>query len=190
MKWGRTKVRLETIIFLDSTAELLEFSPVFKGIGFIQDLALSSNARSGIIGDSGRSSFMLLAEIIEYDRRIDDWKRGRDSPDSIPRCQLPSRFGRLGYNYGPGTPTFIGERTHEPMEPMQAFNQYKKHHSVEGVKLEYLADAAIPNRLFAIGHIPCPLNDLSDQVHAFLNGKHVLDHCVPPKCESIFSSIK
>jgi hypothetical protein len=86
-----------------------EHGPDPGGIGFIQDLDLSSNARSGLIGDTHRSSFMLLAELVAYDRRVDDWKRGK--PQALPgkelrlHCKLPRRSG-TGYNYGPGTPTF------------------------------------------------------------------------------------
>jgi hypothetical protein len=57
------------------------------------------------------------------------------------------------------------------MEPIQALTQYKKYHSSEVVKLEFSAHPVVPDRMFAIGHVPCPLNNLNDQVHAFLNGE-------------------
>jgi hypothetical protein len=121
---------------------------------------------------------MLLVEIIEYDRRVDNWKNGQNVSESILRCRMRGRLGK-GYNYGPGTPTFIGEAKHEPLEPIKAFNQYKKLHSLGAVKEELMGKVVSSNRSFAIGHVPCHLNDLDDQVHALLNGKCFIQSLVP-----------
>jgi hypothetical protein len=140
------------------------------GIGFIQDLDLSSNARSGLIGDTERSSFMLLAELVAYDRRVDDWKRGKPNAprdkELLLYCKLPGRYG-TGYNYGPGTPTFRASHHREPLEPIQVLNQYKLWHSVDALS------SNDTSRLFAITYVPCPLDDATNGLHAFLNGTNV-----------------
>jgi hypothetical protein len=142
-----------------------------QGIGFIQELDLSTRARSGLIGDFRRSSFMLLVELIEYDRRIEDWKNGRESPNKILRCDIPERYG-LGYDYGPGTPTFRSHRRQKPLEPIQVLNQYKADHSVEALLVDSSNSSA--SRSFVIGYLPCPLDKSTDDLHAFLNGKYLV----------------
>lgn len=135
-----------------------------SGVGFIRDLALSSHARSGIIGDRSRSSSRLLAELIAYDRRIDDWKRRKSTNDDhLSHCQIPKRTGH-GYNYGPGTPTFRASHRLTPLEPINVLNQYKSWHSVDALA----SDHDFTNRRFAIGVMPC--EGTTDGLYQFLNG--------------------
>ncbi|GAX11647.1 hypothetical protein FisN_7Lh006 [Fistulifera solaris] len=136
------------------------------GVGFIRDLALVSQARSALVGDPGRSSFMLLQEIVDYDRRIDDWRWGRDSPETIPFCQLPGRYGK-GYNYGPGTPRFIAHWHNQLLEPVQVLQQYKSEHSDDALKkLENPS-----NQSYLIGYLPCSLEDdsIEEKLRSFLH---------------------
>ena len=140
-----------------------------QGIGFFQELSLASAARSGLVGDFHRSSFMLLVELVEYDRRIEDWKNGKESPDKLSRCNLPERYGK-GYDYGPGTPTFRNYRRKEPLQPIQILNDYKAWHSVDQLTKELENPEAKIFRSFVVGHIPCPLDSSTDELHAFLNG--------------------
>lgn len=65
-----------------------------QGMGFIRDLSLSSSARSGLIGDYRRSSFMLLVELVEYDRRIEDWKMGKKVPTNCCVAISPSDMAK------------------------------------------------------------------------------------------------
>lgn len=58
------------------------------GGGFLSDLGLCSQARSGVIGDDHRSSFMLLLELVEYDRRQSQ-PNGNPIPE-LMRCSLTS----------------------------------------------------------------------------------------------------
>lgn len=137
------------------------------GVGFIRDLALVSQARSALVGDPGRSSYMLLQEIVEYNRRIDDWRLGRESPETIPFCQLPGRYGK-GYNYGPGTPDFIAHWRNQPLKPVQVLQQYKAQHSIETLRNEQDHST----RSFVIGHLPCLwMEDSVDVLRRFLHGK-------------------
>lgn len=135
------------------------------GEGFIRDLAFVSQARSALVGDPGRSSFMLLQEIVEYDRRIEDWRLGRTSPETIPLCKLPGRYGK-GYTYGPGTPHFIAHWHNQPLSPMRILQQYKAYHSVEALAKEQ--DHS--NRTFVIGYVPCPIEDSVEGLRGFFNG--------------------
>lgn len=138
------------------------------GIGFIRDLALVSQARSALVGDPGRSSYMLLQEIVEYDRRVDDWRSGRESPETIPLCHIPGRYGK-GYDYGPGTPHFIAFWRNQPLKPVQVLQQYKAHHSVEALRSE----PNLSERSFVIGYLPCRWNDDDsvDKLRYFIHGK-------------------
>jgi hypothetical protein len=137
------------------------------GVGFIRDLTLVSQARSALVGDPGRSSYMLLQEIVEYDRRIDDWRLGLDSPETIPFCQLPGRYGK-GYDYGPGTPHFIAHWHNQPLKPVQVLQQYKSEHSVDALKKSEIPS----NRSFVIGYMPChsATNSIEETMRSFLHG--------------------
>lgn len=104
------------------------------GVGFIEDLILTSHARNGFIGDVHRSSFMLVVELISYDRKIDAWKKNisiKDNSDivlpELLTCPVKDRpVG--GYSYGPGTPTFRHHTRQKPLQSIEIFNQYKNWH--------------------------------------------------------------
>lgn len=143
------------------------------GVGFIRDLALVSQARSALVGDPGRSSFMLLHEIVEYDRRMDEWRSRQEGTNplaitttEIPLCQLPGRYGK-GYNYGPGTPNFVAHWHNELLKPVQILQQYKAHHSIDALAKD---PDHFSNRSFVIGYVPCPMVESVEGVHGFLNG--------------------
>ena len=150
-----------------------------QGIGFFQELSLASSARTALVGNFHRSSFMLLVELIEYDRRIEDWKSGRESADTLVSCKLPDRYGR-GYDYGPGTPTFRNYRRRDPLSPIQILNDYRASHSVEQLTKELENSEAKTPRSFVVGHLPCPLDSSTDKLHAFLNGKCMAGQTMEP----------
>jgi hypothetical protein len=134
------------------------------GGGFITDLLMVSRARSGYIGDMHRSSFMLLVELLSYDRKIEAWEEGQyETLDELRHCET-SRRPPDGYNYGPGTPTFRHHSQQKPLPPIEVLNQYKVWHSKSAVTLQP------ENRKFAIAYYSCPLN--SDQaLYQFFNRK-------------------
>ena len=92
----------------------------WSGVGFFQDLDVVANAEHVLIGDIHRSSTKLLLEVLEYRRILSTTVRPKiigveeqhgdtHRSSNLPRlvkCQLPVRSASLGYNYGPGTPTF------------------------------------------------------------------------------------
>jgi len=61
----------------------------FAGVGFYQDLALVSKARSAFIG-SIRSSSDLLLELVEFHRKMDWWNAGNDITQisNVEKCHL------------------------------------------------------------------------------------------------------
>lgn len=61
----------------------------YAGVGFFQDLALSSQAKSAFIGTK-RSSSDLLLELIDFNRKLEWWKSGKQVQDipEIPICVL------------------------------------------------------------------------------------------------------
>ena len=69
------------------------------GDGFLHDLERCSRARSGTIGDSHRSSYMLLQELVDFERQVSS--NGNDAGQPL-HCELNQREPS-GYNYGPGT---------------------------------------------------------------------------------------
>jgi hypothetical protein len=58
----------------------------FAGAGFFRDLVVVSQARSAFIG-STRSSSALVDEMIDYDRRTEDW-HSRNVSDPLLRCYI------------------------------------------------------------------------------------------------------
>lgn len=152
-----------------------------QGEGFIRELELASAARSGLIGDFRRSSFMLLVELVEYGRRMDNWRNSGETMsfddgnenDNLLRCDLPERYG-AGYDYGPGTPTFRAAHHQKPLAPIQVFNKYKSMHSAEILRQETWLDGQEHNtsRHFVVGYLPCPIDSSIDGIRSFLNGKH------------------
>lgn len=66
---------------------LSEHGP-FSGAGFFQDLALASMAKSAFIG-LHRSSSDLVLEMIEFNRRLDEWRHGEDPAiEEVSHCIL------------------------------------------------------------------------------------------------------
>jgi hypothetical protein len=105
----------------DSGHSLSKEHGPWSGVGFVQDLALASAARHAVLGDPARSSFALVNELIEYDRRIEAWRKGRQNPADLLHCRLP----------GPDTaPTFRHHSFLEPLAPVQVMDQYIRQHSI------------------------------------------------------------
>jgi hypothetical protein len=71
-----------------SAITLTELEPVSER-AFFQRVFLASKARSGFIGNHSTLSNLLL-EWIEYGRRIETWKLGRDpfAIQDLPKCSL------------------------------------------------------------------------------------------------------
>lgn len=112
----------------ENDASIIPEHGPFSGRGFFQDLSLASNARDGVVGDVHRSSYMLLQELVSYDREIDAWKRGLEALPNLQKCKLSNRDVK-GYDYGPGTPRFVRRRWLTELEPIQVFKEYRKKHS-------------------------------------------------------------
>jgi hypothetical protein len=69
----------------DNGTDTEEHSPL-AGAGFFRDLVVVSQARSAFIG-SARSSSALVDELIEYDRRTEDW-HSKIVTDPLLRCDI------------------------------------------------------------------------------------------------------
>jgi hypothetical protein len=94
----------------------------WSGAGFFQDLHIVGDAEHILIGDIHRSSTRLLLEVMEYRRRLLQWRRNdifatnktgildqaaeSSNIRRLVQCKLPVRSAHLGYDYGPGTPIF------------------------------------------------------------------------------------
>jgi hypothetical protein len=134
------------------------------GTGFIIDLLSASRARDAYIGDMHRSSFMLLLELIAYDRKIEAWKHGTmESLKSLNHCKIKNR-SPSGYNYGPGTPTFRHHSILEPLSPIASLDEYKRLHSVTALQNN------THERMYAIATL-IPISNASSFVYHFLNSK-------------------
>lgn len=135
--------------------------------GFLQDLELCSQARSGTIGDSHRSSFLLLKELIEFERQTTG-DRGNDVKKLL-HCELTQREPS-GYNYGPNTPLFQHWSKLKPFEPVETLQQYKNLHGVEAMvhqpeKRQYTV------AFFSLD--PCSIAaNGTDQMYSFFNRKY------------------
>lgn len=134
----------------------------WTGIGFLQDLASTSLARTAVVGDVRRSSFMLLVELIEYDRLIQAWKEGKSEISDLEICELPNKSWS-GYDYGPGTPTFRHHSRIPPLPPIQVLENYKTSHSLENLS----RDTGV--RKFALASLSCA-SAIENQIHQLLNG--------------------
>lgn len=155
------------------------------GAGFLQDLLLCSQARTGLIGDPQRSSFMLLEELIAYDRQVEAWRRNDErrrlasdfervapfEPMKVPpllHCKLNAR-NPSGYTYGPGTPMFKGPNHQEPLEPVSVLEQYRELHSDEALQRQPA------ERRYVVARFPkyhcSTAPDIIDQLHILFNGK-------------------
>jgi hypothetical protein len=79
----------------------------WAGVGFLEDLLVTSQAQDSIVGDLHRSSTALLIELATYRRKVAAWNSNISMEElgSLELCKLPERRSS-GYNYGPGTPTF------------------------------------------------------------------------------------
>ena len=134
----------------------------WTGIGFLQDLASTSLARTAVVGDVRRSSFMLLVELIAFDRMIQAWKEGKSEIPDLEICELPSKSWS-GYDYGPDTPTFRHHSRIPLLPPIQVLENYKTSHSLENLSRD------IGVRKFAIASLPCS-SAIKNQIHQLLNG--------------------
>jgi hypothetical protein len=155
------------------------------GIGFMQDLLSVSRARDSYIGDIHRSSFRLLIEIIEYDRKIEAWrlmnKHGVTTLASnglsivqiqnLTYCTLKNR-SPMGYNYGPGTPTFKHPSFLEPLVPIAVVNRYKQLHSVGALHQQNNNTHHDDDRQYVIATI-IPTSNTSSFIYQFLNSKYI-----------------
>jgi hypothetical protein len=66
---------------------LSEHGP-FAGVGFFQDLALASTARSAIVA-MRRSSSDLLLELVVFNRKMEAWMAGEDAAAAnVEFCNL------------------------------------------------------------------------------------------------------
>lgn len=135
------------------------------GKGFIRDIELASRARNAVIGDVERSSFMLLMELVKYSRRIEDWKQGLDgyphTSSPVYVCRLPGRYG-IGYDYGPGTPTFKSPRHHAPLAPVSILEEYKARHN---------ATSQLSTNVL-VSRVACNEIDSTTSSRIVLNGKY------------------
>jgi hypothetical protein len=130
--WVKIEFNCTPVIAVHATSHVqeMEHGP-WSGLGFIEDIASASLARTAAVGDTKRSSFMLLAELIEYEQRVEAWRENRPTKE-LDICKLANRKVD-GYNYGPGTPTFIRHNYRPPLAPVKAFQNYKKMHSLSQI---------------------------------------------------------
>jgi len=59
----------------------------WSGLGFYQDLAAVSQARTAFTGKMTTSS-SLLVELIEYDRTMEAWRRGENKTEPLLQCKM------------------------------------------------------------------------------------------------------
>ena len=117
---------------------LLEHGP-WAGIGFLEDLKAASYARTAIVGSISRSSFMLIDELVDYEQRMLSWRQNKSSTHRLDICKLPQKK-LTGYNYGPGTPTFIRHNERPKLEPIQVLKEYKDLHTKTALVEERMDD--------------------------------------------------
>lgn len=117
------------------------------GYGYWQDIISCSRARNAIIGDTHRSSYQILYHLIEYHRQYEFFQQqgtrkrrtlsshsennipGENLPlPPVPECTLPHRSPSMGYDYGPGTPTFRHWSRQEPLVPDRTLDRYRNNH--------------------------------------------------------------
>jgi hypothetical protein len=141
------------------------------GVGFIKDLLLASYARNGYIGDIHRSSFMLVVELITYDRKIDARLKNINSTSSnniiLPElltCPIKDRPPG-GYSYGNGTPTFRHHTRQKSFQPIEVFHQYQKWHGLCDINIS--SNALISNS----DERTISFMWNNDNVYSFLNSK-------------------
>jgi hypothetical protein len=136
----------------------------WAGVGYIQDLASASMARTAAVGDVHRSSFMLLVELMEYERRMEAWRKGKEADlKDMEICQLQNKRLR-GYDYGPGTPRFVHHTKLSPLLPVKVVNQYKTWNSHQS-----LEDNS-EGRKYAVVDYACPLSKNPEhRLHEFSN---------------------
>jgi hypothetical protein len=126
----------------------------WAGVGFLEDLALASHARVATVGDLHRSSFMLLAALVDYDRIMEIWTTSRVEKRDIPQiCELPQKINS-GYDYGPGTPTFRYYSLAEPLPPIQVIKQYTEWHSTPSTTHQ---------TKYAIVNYACPTSRMGEE---------------------------
>ena len=167
-----------------TSLRLTEHGP-YAGRGYWQDWAMASQARTAVIGDPRRSSYMLVKELVMYDRIVEAYDKYGDinvtrHQQRMIECELPDRQSK-GYSYGPGTPTFTHYSLAEPLVPVKILEDYKRVHRerVHGGGTE-------SQTKYAIVHYACPLNDQGDGLERFLSG--TLAQKTPPTGIVFYSS--
>jgi hypothetical protein len=160
--WAKMEFNCTPVVAAHSASHVqkMEHGP-WDGVGFIEDLASASLARTAAVGDLCRSSFMLLAELVEYEQRMEAWRENRPT-EALEICKLQNKALK-GYDYGPGTPTFIRHNTRPALAPVKALKEYKKWHSQ---RLEMEGD-----REYVVVDYSCivPEKGTGHGVHSFLN---------------------
>jgi len=164
-----------------TSGKITEHGP-WAGIGFLEDLEIAASARWAVVGDFHRSSFMLLVELIEYDRMVEAWRTGdsveeqedgeTNEVEDLRACTLREKPSS-GYNYGPGTPTFRHHTFQEPMAPVRIAEQYKTMHSVESLPSEMISNPIDDGRRYLRVTYSCSDPSSTDESilsHHFLNG--------------------
>jgi hypothetical protein len=148
----------------------------YSGKGFIEDLTVASLARTGTVGNRHRSSYMLLEELVAYDRVHEAWiQAGRPAswsdpaapgkPGPLQFCALPHQ-GVQGYDYGPGTPNFVRPMYLEPLIPDATVDTYVTQHSATALHAESLE--TLKTRRYAVAHYSCPV-EAGTRLHHFMN---------------------
>jgi hypothetical protein len=137
----------------------------WAGQGFLQDLDSASAARTAAVGDINRSSFMLLVELMEYNRRLRAFREGKEEAN-LHVCHLQNKQ-LAGYDYGPDTPTFRHHSIRSPLPPVKVLEQYKALHSKQSLQVQP------DGRKYAIVFYSCSLK-ADESLHQFMNGKSIL----------------
>jgi len=145
------------------TAELNER----PATGFLQDLEFCSGARSGIIGDSHQPSFLLLKELVEFERQIAD--DNSNAVDKLLHCELKQREPS-GYNYGPNTPLFRHWSKLKPFKPVEVLQQYIDLHGTKVIVHQH------ENRQFTVASFSFDSCSIAangtDQLYSFFNREY------------------
>ena len=169
--------RDEALAHTTNTTRAMEHGP-HAGRGFFQDLAMAIQARTALIGEYERSSFKLLHELITYDRTMEHSAQQQQSssldefgpPDPLTICSLPYR-SPFGYNYGPGSSTFVQVQESLPeLYPMKLWRLYRERHDQEALEQEHAEshEWLQSGRLFAVANVTCPGLGQDQAVRAFV----------------------
>lgn len=140
----------------------------WAGQGYWQDLALASRARTAVIGDPRRSSYMLFKAAIVYERHYQAYLK-QEKQTELPECELPNRSWR-GYHYNPTddtkvrdkTPMFVHYSMAEPLVPIQMLKNYK----IQTTKTD-------GQKKYAIVYYACPINGQGNGLERFFTGTSI-----------------